>query len=137
MGLVVLAGCGEPEPEEAPVLRAEVTFVYQASTERNFDIPDCGVGETHIHPSWQDYKAVPFTAFGPMEWRRKITGVRVGQRHKIRVSDANFCDRDPNGATTENVFANGVKLTRLETTPGNGPEPGLSFEVEADGTVKP
>ncbi len=136
VGLAVLTGCGEPE-QVTPPARAEVTFAYLASTERNFDIPDCGVGETHIHPSWRRFDLVAFKEFGPMEWRRTFTDVPVGERLRIRVSDANYCDRDPNGATTENVFANGVQLYRVVETPGNGPEPGLSFLVEADGTVKP
>ncbi len=135
--LAVLTGCGEPEAVAPPLPKAEVTFLYKASTERNLDIPDCGVGETHIHPSWQGYKLVNFIPYGPMEWRRTFANVPVGERLRIRVSDANACDRDPNGATTENVFANGVQLTRVVETPGNGSEPGLSLLVEADGTVKP
>jgi hypothetical protein len=138
VGLAVLTGCAEPEPEEVvPPKKAKVTFVYKASTERNLDVPDCGVGETHIHPSWQSYEKVNFIAQGPMEWRRTFSGVPVGERLRIRVSDANSCDRDPNGASTENVFANGVLLTNVVDTPGTGIEPGLSFLVEEDGTVRP
>ena len=106
-------------------------------TERNFDIVDCGVGETHIHLSWRNFEKVNFQEYGAMEWRRTFADVPVGRRVSIRVSDANYCNRDPNGATTENVFANGVQLHSVVDTPGNGPEPGLSFLVEADGTVKP
>ncbi len=136
VGLMVLSGCGEPQ-EETPPARAEVTFSYRAPTERNFNVVDCGVGETHIHPSWRRFDLVNFQKFGPNEWRRTFTDVPVGVRLSIRVSDANYCDRDPNGATTENVFANEVQLYSVVDTPGNGAEPGLSFLVEADGTVKP
>jgi hypothetical protein len=136
VGLAVLTGCGEPE-EAPPPKRAEVTFVYKASTERNLAVPDCGVGDTHLHPSWQSYKAVDFFPNGPMEWLLTLSSVPVGERLRIRVNDANSCDRDPNGATTENVFANGVLLTKVVDTPGNGIEPGLSFLVEEDGTVTP
>ncbi len=136
LALTVLTGCGGPE-EVVPSPKAEVTFVYKASTERNLDLPDCGVGPTHIHLSWRRFEEVNFIAYGPMEWRRRFTDVPVGQRVSIRVSDANYCDRDPNGATTENVFANDVQLKSVVDTPGNGLEPGLSFLVEADGTVKP
>jgi hypothetical protein len=137
-GLAVLTGCGEPEQEQVvPSNEAEVTFVYKASTERNTAVPDCGVGPTHIHPSWQDFRLVTFTAAGPTEWRRTFSNVPTGERLRIRVSDANYCDRDLNGATTENVFANGVQLTKVVETPGNGIEPGLSFIVSADGTVIP
>lgn len=139
--LAVLTGCAEPEPVEpvdvAPPSAAQVTFVYKASTQRNPAVLDCGVGETHIHPSWQSYEAVNFTAYGPMEWRRTFFAVPVGERLRIRVSDANHCDRDPNGASTENVFANGVLLTKVVDTPGTGIESGLSFLVEQDGTVRP
>lgn len=136
VGLAVLTGCGAPE-EVVPPATAEVTFVYKASTERNLDIVDCGVGATHLHPSWRSFEKVNFIAYGPMEWRRTFTDVPVGERLRLRVSDANTCHLDPNGATTENVFANEVQLHRVVETPGNGPEPGLSFLVEADGTVKP
>lgn len=44
---------------------------------------------------------------------------------------------DPNGASTMNVFANGVLLTRIVDTPGNGTEPGLAFTVSASGGVTP
>jgi hypothetical protein len=136
LGLAMLTGCGEPEVV-APPPGVEVIFLYKASTERNFDIPDCGVGNTHIHPSWWDYTKVDFISYGPMEWRRLFSNVPVGERLRIRVSDPNYCDRDPNGATTENVFANGVQLTKVVSTPGNGVEPGLSLFVEEDGTVRP
>lgn len=36
-----------------------------------------------------------------------------------------------------NVFANGVLLTRIVDTPGNGTEPGLAFTVSASGGVTP
>ncbi|MDY7231846.1 hypothetical protein [Hyalangium rubrum] len=140
VSVAVLMSCAEPEEVEPPTptpAKAEVTFVYKAATERNFDIADCGVGPTHIHPSWRDYELVNFVAFGPMEWRRTFSDVPVGERLRIRVSDANYCDRDPNGASTENVFANGVQLTNVVDTPGTGIEPGLSFLVGADGTVTP
>ncbi|HLL53181.1 MAG TPA: hypothetical protein VK447_06540 [Myxococcaceae bacterium] len=135
VALAVLAGCGEPEQMMSP--RATVTFVYKAATERNLAVPDCGVGKTHIHPSWSNFEKVDLRANGPMEWDFTFSNVPVGVLHRIRVSDANYCDRDLNGATTENVFANGVRLTSVVLTPGNGPEPGLSFLVLEDGTVKP
>ena len=41
------------------------------------------------------------------------------------------------GASTERVSANGTLLTRVVDTPGSGIEPGLAFEVAADGSVTP
>jgi hypothetical protein len=35
------------------------------------------------------------------------------------------------------VSANGTLLTRVVDTPGNGIEPGLAFEVAANGSVTP
>ena len=59
-----------------------------------------------------------------MEWKS----------HRATVA---ACATDPNGASTENVFANGILLTDIVGTPGNGTEPGLAFTVAADGTVTP
>jgi hypothetical protein len=138
LGLALLAGCEAPEEVTPGVgLKAAVTFVYKAPTARNPAVPDCGVGPTHIHPSWRRYELVELFPDGPDQWTRSFTAVPVGERLRIRISDANYCDRDPNGASTENVFANGVQLTTVVPTPGNGTEPGLSLYVEADGTVRP
>ncbi|MEE8147710.1 MAG: hypothetical protein V3T24_08915 [Longimicrobiales bacterium] len=41
------------------------------------------------------------------------------------------------GASTEGVSANGTVLTRVVDTPGTGIEPGLAFEVAAEGSVTP
>lgn len=133
--LAVLAGCGPQEPGAREV--AEVTFVYRAPTARDLSVPDCGAGETHIHPSWLSYDAYFFEAQGPDEWRYTFRTVPVGSRNRIRVNDPNECARDANGATIRNIFANGVLLTSQVPTPGNGTEPGLSFMVAEDGTVTP
>lgn len=114
-----------------------VTIVYLAATERDPDIPDCGVGATHIHPSWRDFARVGLVANGPDEWWIEFTDVPPNRLLSIRVNDANKCPADPNGATTEDIYANGVLLTNVVDTPGDGIEPGLSFSVDADGEVTP
>ena len=56
---------------------------------------------------------------------------------RIRISDPNACALNATGASTDGVSANGTLLTRVVDTPGSGIEPGLAFEVAADGSVTP
>jgi hypothetical protein len=51
------------------------------------------------------------------------------------VNDQNFCDQNPTGAATRNVFVNDVELRQNTTTPGNGDEPGFAFTITASGRV--
>ena len=136
-------GGGTTPPPPPPVTETTtVEFVYMASTEIDpavLDLQiDCAnlVGETHIHPEWRGFDVVFLPPFPPSEFRISFSDVPVGI-NRIRVSDANSCFDNPTGATTRNVFANGVLLTNIVETPGTGNEPGLSFEVTADGTVTP
>lgn len=120
-----------------------VEFRYLAATAIDEDVqaafPQCvsGVARTHIHPSWRSFDRINLMAMGAGEWRIAFNDVPVGIEDRIRISDPNACDTDPNGASTENVRANGVLLVRVVTTPGNGLEPGLAFAVAADGVVTP
>ena len=122
---------------------ATVNFVYRAATTTDPDVqamfPDCvsGVGLTHIHPGWRGFARVFMSAFGAMEWRISFVDVPVGSEQRIRISDPNTCALNPTGASTENVFANGVLLERIVDTPGAGTEPGLAFTVDANGNVQP
>ncbi len=150
MGLIALAlvACGSEDDEAPlPVVRTTVTFVYSAST-----FPDAGVAEdhaecvrivgpTHIHPSWQGFPVVPFRNERRF-WERTFDDVPVDTLLRVRVSDGNRCNRDPCGATTEDLTANDVSLTTPATTPGGcrpgqTTEPGLSFTVAEDGTITP
>ena len=120
-----------------------VEFGYLAATAIDEAVraayPQCvsRVGRTHIHPSWRSFGRVNLIAMGAGEWRIVFDDVPVGIENRIRISDSNACDTDPNGASTENVLANGTLLTRVVETPGEGPEPGLAFRVAADGVVTP
>lgn len=138
LSLALLAACGGGGSGGggAPSTVA-VTFVYMAATARDPTIRDCGVGRTHIHPSWRNFGRVDMNANGADEWRTSFSDVPVNRDLSIRINDANKCLQDPNGATTENVFANGVQLTQVVGTPGNGTEPGLAFSVDANGNVSP
>lgn len=136
MFVLFAAGCGPPDP--SPPAVATVLFEYRAATARDTRIPDCGVGDTHIHPGWRAFRIVPLHASGASLWSRSFGDVPVTGPVAIRVSDANLCLKDPNGAATDNVYANGVKLTRIVPTPGGGgDEPGFQFSVAQDGTVTP
>lgn len=133
-------GSGPTAPMAAIV---NVEFIYQASTTIDPAVtqqfPDCvaAVGQTHIHPGWRDFSRVNMVAADADTWQRSFTDVPVGSEQRIRISDPNTCTSDPNGASTTNVFANGVRLTRVVDTPGNGTEPGLAFSVTAGGVVSP
>ena len=77
------------------------------------------------------------TAAAADRWQITFDDVPVDSEQRIRISDPNACRTDPNGASTTNIFANGVLLTRVVDTPGNGTEPGLAFTVAAGGVVTP
>ena len=122
---------------------ATVEFVYLASTEIDpavlNDFPACvnGVGRTHIHPSWRNFNRIDMTPVGEDRWEISFVDVPTDELLSIRVSDPNTCAENPTGASTENVFANDVRLTNIVDTPGSGIEPGLSFTVMDAGTVFP
>ena len=145
----LLAGCGggggggrSGPTDPGPPATVTVAFIYRASTAPDplvqAGFPACfqAVGVTHMHPSWRNFALVALMANGAAEYTLTLTDVPVG-RHRFRINDPNACDTDPNGATTENIFANGVRLTAMVSTPGNGPEPGLAFSVDAAGVVTP
>ena len=137
-------GDGGSGPTRPPTIAlATVEFVYQAPTATDPTVrdrfPGCvaGVGRTHFHPGWRGFNRSDMTADGPDLWRITFNDVPAGSEQRLRVSDPNTCATDPNGASTENVLANGVLLSRIVDTPGNGTEPGLAFTVSADGTISP
>ena len=136
-------GGGGGSSPTSPTQPATVTFSYLAATALDAAVqqqfPQCtnGVAQTHIHPGWRGFSRLDMMALGSDRWEITLTDVPVGAEQRIRISDPNACDTDPNGASTQNVFANGVLLTRVVDTPGNGTEPGLAFAVSADGTITP
>ncbi len=141
---LALGGCGDGGASPtSPVPTATVEFVYLAATTTAPEVaarfPSCvsGVNVTHIHPGWRGFAAVALNAAAPGRWSISFSDVPVGSEQRIRISDPNACTTDPNGASTEGVFANDVPLTRVVDTPGNGIEPGLAFSVSPNGTVTP
>jgi hypothetical protein len=90
-----------------------------------------------MHPSWRSFSAFALTAAAPDRWEISFSDVPVGARQSFRINDGNACDQNATGATTQNIFANDVRLTEVVTTPGSGPEPGLAFTVDGSGRVTP
>ena len=142
--IVSAAACGGGDDSPtAPIRPATVTITYRAATAIDpavpAQFPSCvnGVSPTHVHPGWRGFAREILPAFPPDRFEITFTDVPVGSRQSLRISDPNACAIDPNGASTQNVFANGVLLTDVVGTPGNGTEPGLAFTAAADGTVTP
>jgi hypothetical protein len=144
---VLAAACGGGDNGGSPTSpngssTATVRIVYRAPVARRTDLPQSlatcisGVGQTHIHPSWRSFTAIPLQAASD-QWEITFNDVPTTARQSIRVSDGNACDENPTGAATRNIFANDVLLTQIVTTPGSGPEPGLGFGVDASGRVTP
>jgi len=127
----------------APTIFATVVFSYSAATSTDPSVAamhsQCaqGVNVTHLHAGWRNFQAFALTAVAPDRWEITFTDVPVGFEQRIRISDPNSCTLNATGASTEGVSANGILLTRVVDTPGSGIEPGLAFEVEADGSVSP
>ncbi len=139
--LLGLPACGDDST--GPPEFATVVFSYLAPTATDPAVvatfPQCvqGVNVTHLHAGWRDFQAFALTAMGPDRWEITLTDVPVGSEQRIRISDPNTCALNATGASTEGVSANGTLLTRVVDTPGSGIEPGLAFEVAADGSVTP
>lgn len=145
--VVTTLACGGydsgPSPAGPTTSTATVRIDYRAQTASRTDLPQSaaacvsGVGQTHIHPSWRSFVAIPLTAAAADRWVITFTDVPISVRQSIRVSDGNVCDENPTGAATRNIFANDVLLTEIVTTPGSGPEPGLAFSVDLNGRITP
>jgi hypothetical protein len=142
LATTVAAACVESgSPTSSGASAAAVRIVFQGSTSRRTDLPasaqDCvnGVGVTHIHPSWQNFAALPLTPVPPDRYEITFSNVPVNTRVSFRVNDQNSCDENPTGAVTRHIFANEARLIQNATTPGNGDEPGYAFAVSPSGTV--
>jgi hypothetical protein len=141
---VGLSGCNSDNSNTPPQNQlASVTFVYSAPTALDplvaSRFPQCvsAVGRTHLHPSWRNFAATNMSAVGRDRFQLTYADVPVERDLSFRINDPNGCDTDPNGAVTINITANGVTLTRVVGTPGNGTEPGLAFRVSRTGTIIP
>jgi hypothetical protein len=136
----IVAGGGCTRSATSPSIAA-VEIVFRGSSTRRTDLPasagDCvaGVGPTHTHPSWRAFAAHPLTPFPPDRYEITFDDVPTNARVSFRVNDQNFCDQNPTGAVTRNVFVNDVELRQNTTTPGNGDEPGFAFTVSGSGRI--
>jgi hypothetical protein len=136
----VLPACDEPaDPSPAP---GTVRIVFMGATARRSDLPASaqacvsGVGPTHTHPSWRSFAGIPLEPVPPNRYEITFTDVPIDTPVSFRVNDQNFCDENPTGAVTRNIFVNDVRLTQNMTTPGNGDEPGYGFTVTATGVIR-
>ena len=134
--------CGDSPSSPTPLAtESTVRIVFQGSTSRRTDLSVAaqvcvsGAGATHIHPSWRAYNAFPLQAVPPDRYEITLNDVPVTTRVSFRVNDQNFCDENPTGAVTRDIFANGVRLAQNATTPGVGDEPGYAFSVSSTGTI--
>ena len=121
----------------SPSIAQNVKLVFRGSTSRRPDLPAslvC-VGETHTHPSWRAFAAIPLTPIPPDRYEIVFDDVPIDARVSFRVNDQNFCDQNPTGAVLRNVFVNDVELRQNTTTPGNGDEPGFAFTLTAAGRI--
>ncbi len=124
-----------------PTTATAVRIVFLGSTTRRTDLPasaaDCvsGVGATHIHPSWRAFAAIPLTPAPPDRYLLTFDDVPVNTPVSFRINDQNWCDVNPTGAVTRDVFANDVRLFVNTTTPGNGDEPGFQFTISSSGLI--
>jgi hypothetical protein len=125
----------------SPSIAQNVKIVFRGPTTRRADLSAsadaclAGVGVTHTHPSWRAFAAIPLTPVPPDRYEIVFDDVPIDARVSFRVNDQNFCDQNPTGAATRNVFVNDVELRQNTTTPGNGDEPGFAFMISGSGRV--
>jgi hypothetical protein len=141
-----VTGCDESSGPSRPTAppgpgTTVVRLVFLGPTARRNDLPASalacvnGVGATHTHPSWQSFAGIPLQPVPPDRYQTIFNDVPVNTRVSFRVNDQNWCDENPTGAVTRNIFVNDVRLIQNTTTPGNGDEPGFAFTVSSNGTV--
>lgn len=138
---LTLPACDESPASPSQPTAATLRIVFSGATARRSDLPASaqacvvGVGLTHVHPSWRSFAAIPLQAVPPGRYEITFDDMPIGTRVSFRVNDQNFCDENPTGAVTRNVFANDVRLIQNTTTPGNGDEPGYALTVAANGAI--
>jgi hypothetical protein len=138
---LALLGCEDTPVSPSQATAATLRVVFVGPTARRSDLPASaaacvnGVGATHIHPSWQNFAAIPLQPVPPLRYEITLNDVPIGTRVSFRINDQNSCDENPTGAVPRNVFANDVPLVQNATTPGVGDEPGYALTVTASGAV--
>jgi hypothetical protein len=141
IGALTSTACDDSPESPTDSTVATVQIVFLGSTVRRTDLPasaqTCAnaVGPTHVHPSWRNFAVVPMQPVPLDRYEFTFTDVPIGTRVTFRVNDQNFCDENPTGAVTRNIFANGNRLAQNATTPGNGDEPGYAITVAANGAI--
>ena len=139
-GLAVATG-GCADSDGMTGAEPTVRIVFVGPTARRSDLSASaqacvtGVGPTHTHPSWRSFAAIPLQPVPPDRYEITFSDTPLNTRVSFRVNDQNWCDENPTGAVTRNVFVNNVQLIQNTTTPGNGEEPGFSLTILSNGTI--
>ncbi len=91
------------------------------------------VNRPHLHVSWKEPRFY-MDSLGERKFAGVVGGAPVNTEISVAVADPNACRENAAGRVTLNVFANGVRLTRVIPSSAG---PRLAFRVRADGTVLP
>ena len=91
------------------------------------------VNRPHLHVSWKEPRFY-MDSLGERQFAGIVGGAPVNTEISVAVADPNACRENTSGRVLLNVFANGVRLTRVIPS-SSGPR--LAFRVRADGTVLP
>ncbi len=145
----MVACCGGSEPSAATPPggggsgAVAVRIVYLASTvlRTDFSLSELACvrdeSPTHMHVSWLNYQPFNMVPVGSDRWEATFD-VPPDVRHLVLITDPNLCDRDQTASVTQNVFANDVPLTDVQSVSGTDPPAsGLGFTVASDGRVSP
>lgn len=140
LGAIFAAGCSDSGPTSPAT--ATVRFSYtglatlQAGSRHAARFPlECvrQVNRPHLHVSWKEPRFY-MDSLGDRQFAGIVGGAPINTEISVAVADPNACRDNASGRVTLNVFANGVRLTRV--VPSNS-GPRLAFRVRADGTVLP
>jgi hypothetical protein len=106
--------CNEPNGPSSTT--ATVRIVFMGATARRSDLPASaqacidGVAPTHTHPSWRVFVGISLQSVPRNRYEITFMDVPVNTQVLFRVNDQNFCDENPTGAVTQNIFVNGIRL---------------------------
>ncbi len=140
--IVSACGGGGPSTPTAvtPTATTAVTFEYRASTnlDPGVNFQTCTAKQVtfgvHLHFIWIDWEERrSMLAVDDNLWRYSST-IPAGRTLNIALHDPNKCLEGDVYVSPQNLFANGVLLTRVVNVDEGT---GLSFTVLADGSIQP
>jgi len=108
----VTPACNEPNGPSSTT--ATVRIVFMGATARRSDLPAsaqaCIDGVAPTHPSWRAFVGISLQSVPRNRYEITFMDVPVNTQVSFRVNDQNFCDENPTGAVTQNIFVNGIRL---------------------------